>query len=516
MVRAAVATKPLIDLGPESSAMVQANLNCTYTLDYFQGCDNLAIYHLTATVISRARGQRIVATAAARSATRLYDEQYGITHNHTGRTDVIHSEILAPPGAPGWVSDRSVLWNKVEAGERRKDAQLARSIEISLPRELTPEANIGLVREYLAQEFVSKGMIADFCIRQSNPENPQAHILLTLREATSVGFGPKARQWNRKSNLLDWRCAWADRANVHLARAGHAARIDHRTIDAQNVELTPSRRIGLGRGLRTEHPLPAHMEQRLAEQQRIATENGAAILQDPSIAIRALAQQRRTFSLEELVGFLRTRTGDAAQFDAALRAVMESPELMPATAADENPLRFTSRDFVEAEKSLTRRVATMANRRGHAADSSSDTPHDATLAYLVSAGDFRAVAAAGMTDKSRLVGTARQVWTAAGFRVICAASSGTAVTELDAASGIDWGELSALESEWLRGEDPMTKNDVVVVDGAEMIDLKRLERLLAIAEKARAKVVLVGNLDQLHAMGDTSPLTALIGVGGAS
>src|SRR5450755_670260 len=133
------------------AAIAQADMKCTYTLDYFAGCDNLAIYHLTATVISRARGQRIVATAAARSATRLYDERYAITHNHTGRTDVVHSEILAPPDAPGWVFDRSVLWNRVEASERRKDSQLARSIEISLPRELTQKANLALVREYLEQ-----------------------------------------------------------------------------------------------------------------------------------------------------------------------------------------------------------------------------------------------------------------------------------------------------------------------------------------------------------------------------
>jgi Ti-type conjugative transfer relaxase TraA len=492
-------------------------MKCTYTLDYFAGCDNLAIYHLTATVISRARGQRIVATAAARSATRLYDERYAITHNHTGRTDVVHSEILAPPDAPGWVFDRSVLWNRVEASERRKDSQLARSIEISLPRELTQKANLALVREYLEQEFISKGMIADFCIRQSSPENPLAHILLTLRETTPAGFGPKVRQWNRKTNLLDWRSAWADRANRHLASAGHGVRIDHRTIDAQHVELTPSRRIGLGRGSRAAQPLPAHLQQRLDEQRRIAMENGAAIIEDPSIAIRALAQQRRMFSREELVGFLQTRTGDAAQFDAALRAVMESPELVPVTPVDEDPLRFTSRDFVEAEKSLLRRAATMANRRGHTEISASDTPPgDDTVAYLVSAGDFRAIAAAGMPDKSSLVRSARQVWITAGLRVICAASSGTALTQLDAASGIKWSALSVLESDWLQGEDALTRNDVVVVEGAEMIDLKRLERLLATAERARAKVVLVGNLDQLHAMGATSPLAALIGMGSAS
>jgi hypothetical protein len=257
------------------------------------------------------------------------------------------------------------------------------------------------------------------------------------------------------------------------------------------------------------------MQQRLAEQQRIAMDNGAAILADPSIAIRALAQQRRTFSRQDMLGFLQSRTGDPAQFDAALRAVMESPELAPVTPADEYQPRFTSRDFVEAERSLMRRAAAMANRRGHAGISGSDSLHgDHILAYVVGAGDFRAIAVAGMPEKSRLIGTARQIWIAAGYRVICAACSATAVTQLEAASAIKWAALSLLESEWLQGEDALTKNDVLVVDGAEMIDLKRLERVLAMAERARAKLVLAGNRDQLDAMGAISPLTALIGITG--
>ena len=314
----------------------------------------------------------------------------------------MHAEILAPPGAPGWVFDRNALWNRVEARRASgKDSQLARSIEISLPLELTPEANLALVREYLEQEFVSKGMVADFCIRRTNPENPQVLILLTLRETTQSGFGPKVRQWNRKTNLLDWRSAWAERANLHLARAGHTVRIDHRTLEAQHIELAPARRVGLGPGSQRAQPAAPHMEQRLAEQHRIATENGAAILEDPAVAIRALVQQRQTFSREELMSFLRSRTGDAEQFDAALRAVMESPELISATPEDENPPRFTSRDLVEAEKSLMRRAATMANRHGHAGSLRPDSPPgDEALARLVSSGDLCVIAAAGSSERS--------------------------------------------------------------------------------------------------------------------
>src|SRR3984885_8489683 len=134
----------------------------------------LAIDHLTAAVISRARGQSMTAAAAYRSGSILRDERYGLTHNYTHRHDVVHSEIMSPADAPSWASDREILWNRVEAGERRKDSQLARAIDISLPVELSDSQSIELLRDYISQEFVSKGMIADFCIRRHTPDNPYA------------------------------------------------------------------------------------------------------------------------------------------------------------------------------------------------------------------------------------------------------------------------------------------------------------------------------------------------------
>jgi ATP-dependent exoDNAse (exonuclease V) alpha subunit len=56
----------------------------------------------------------------------------------------------------------------------------------------------------------------------------------------------------------------------------------------------------------------------------------------------------------------------------------------------------------------------------------------------------------------------------------------------------------------------LTPNHVLVVDGAEMIGLKQLERILALADKARSRVVLLGNSEQLEAMGSTSPLQSIL------
>lgn len=461
----------------------------------------MAIYHFTVAVLSRARGHRIVAAAAAQAATKLRDDYYGILHNHARRAGVEFTEILAPEGAPSWVFDREQLWNRVEAAERRKDSQLARALELSLPVELTHEERIDLLRDFIRAEFVAKGMIADIGIRRTKLDNPNAHVLLTLRAATAAGFGPKMRQWNGKSNLLIWRASWANRANLHLARAGLCLRIDHRTLDAQQIELTPARKTGVGHTLNDVEALPEHLQARFAEQRRIAHANGAAIIEDPAIAIRALAHQRRSFTSAELDQFLKSRTDGAAQHDRALSAVMACPDLIALSPADGRRTQYTSRDLIEAEKSLMRRALTLAARRQGAARAGAAAPQvaDAALmptswsqplreafAYIVSAGDFKAVALQG-EEQAELLAAARAHWATQGRRVL---------------DGIPQAEEAAL-----------AKDDLVVVAGAEMIDLKSLERILAAVERARVKLVLLADAAQLHALGAMSAMNDLMGVG---
>ena len=480
----------------------------------------MAIYHLTAKVISRARGQSVTAVAAYRSGSALRDERYGLTHNYTRHRRVEHAEIMSPGGAPDWVQDRETLWNRVEAGERRKDSQLARAIEVSLPVELSVAQSVALLRDYIAQEFVSKGMVADFCVRRKTPENPHAHILLTLREATPTGFGPKMRQWNRKTNLLEWRSAWAERANQHLARAGHAVRIDHRTLEAQQIELAPGRNLGLGRGRQGEQALPGHMQERVAEQHRIAIENGEMIIGDPSVALRALCRQRQTFTREDLVRFLESRCGDPAQLDAALAAVMASAELAALPAVAGEPPRFTSRDMLEAEKSLMRRASAMQGRRGHGValpppafgvppDSLTERQRGA-LEYLAAEGDIKALAVTDVSGTGALLAAVRGLCESRGLRVIGLALSRSAAEHLQACSGIPSVTLASQEEEWKAGRDPCSANHVIVVEGAEMIGLKQLERLLAVVDQARGKAVLLGDSRQLEAMGSLSALRGIL------
>lgn|GEM_PF-2413127 len=474
----------------------------------------MAIYHLTASVISRARGHRIVAIAANHSGTKLRDDYYGITHNHSQKAGVLHVEILAPAESPAWVRERALLWNRVEAAEHRKDSQLARALEISLPLELSNEQNIELLREYLVQGFVRHGMVADFSVRCITIGNPHANVLLTLRAMSPEGFGLKARHWNRKNNILEWRAAWAECTNRHLARAGHDIRIDHRSLEGQQIELVAGRRTGIKGTRSLGRKLPNHLQQRIDDRQRIAAENGAAMIEDPSLALRAIARQRNRFTEAHLVQFLRSRTADTEQLEAVRQGIMNSPELVALAVATGEAIHFTSRDLVEAEKSLMRRVAIMSLRGikkeppGHTYTSVAQPLDESSLIhYLISGGDFKALKTPTDTNKYKLLTAASKFWHAQGHRIMGVALSNRAVADFQALH-IDACTWVSFDQAWLDGQDLFASSHVIVVMGAEMIALKSLERIIAAADKLRAKLVLMADAEQF--VGTLSPLHSLI------
>lgn len=72
--------------------------------------------------------------------------------------------ILLPLNAPPEYADRQILWNAVEKAEGQWNAQLARGIIMALPNEIPKDEYEALVRDYCREQFISRGMIADYAI----------------------------------------------------------------------------------------------------------------------------------------------------------------------------------------------------------------------------------------------------------------------------------------------------------------------------------------------------------------
>lgn len=209
----------------------------------------MAIFHLTAKFISRGKGQSAIAAAAYRSGERLRDEAAGEVKAYHARSErIVFTDIMAPKDAPEWAHDRNRLWNEAEQAEKRKDAQLAREIEVALPHELTEQQREWLVKDFAREAFVRKGYAVDIAIhapdKESDERNHHAHLLVTRRTLGPEGFA-KTKDWQLdKGQLEEWREQWAHLANRHLERHGHEARIDHRSLEAQGADREPGVHLG--------------------------------------------------------------------------------------------------------------------------------------------------------------------------------------------------------------------------------------------------------------------------------
>lgn len=462
----------------------------------------MAIYHLTAKTISRGKGQSAVASAAYRSEKKLHDQRLGKTFDYTRKGICKHSEIMSPEIAPQWVFDREKLWNQVEFSEKRKDSQLSREIELALPIELNRSEQIALVREFVQANYVSVGMVADFNLHEKEG-NPHAHIMLTTRNIDEKGFGLKNTDWNKKNLLMEWRKDWADKANYHLARAGHDIRIDHRSHAERGIDLEPQSKIGSMFHRRRNVAL-----KRYEEHQRIARENGQRIINDPNIGLDYITSQQAVFGEIDLYKLAHTQSEDREQYKQVCSALFDSPELVRLGNDDNGRTRYTTLSVLEAEHRLMDNAVSMSRRLGHTVDDrfldqaratrTLTKDQDRAFEYICKSGDMACVVGYAGSGKSYTLGAVREAFEAQGYTCKGAALAGIAAEGLQAESGIDSKTIAKRLWEIENRRDQFTNRDILIIDEAGMVGTRQMDRLIQYAIEQGAKVVLVGDHQQLQ------------------
>ena len=232
-------------------------------------------FHFNISMISRGKSKSAVASAAYISCEKIKNEWDGVTHDYHNKKGLLHSEIFLLENIPKEFQNRSFLWNSVELNEKASNAQLARNFIIALPKELSFEENKKLITEFIQENFVSKGMIADLAIHDESNEgnnNIHAHIMTTLRPINEKGQWqakskkeyilddegnkilnkngkPKTRKveltdWNNKGNEEKWRESFAEICNIYLERNNLEKRVDHRSFERQGIEEIPTIHLG--------------------------------------------------------------------------------------------------------------------------------------------------------------------------------------------------------------------------------------------------------------------------------
>ena len=200
--------------------------------------------------IQRGRGRSAVAAAAYRSGQALTDDRLAMDFDFSNKDGIEHAEIMAPEDAPQAYRDRAALWNAVEAAERRKDAVPAQEVLLALPHELDFEQRRDLVRAFVQEHLVAKGMIADVAMHRPGKEGDQrnfhAHIMVTTRRVDRGGFGGKNRDWNHASFIPQLRASWSEIQNQHLRHhlGPDAPQVSHLSLAARGVDRAPTVHLG--------------------------------------------------------------------------------------------------------------------------------------------------------------------------------------------------------------------------------------------------------------------------------
>jgi Ti-type conjugative transfer relaxase TraA len=514
----------------------------------------VAVPHFSVSIVARGSGRSAVLSAAYRHCAKMDFEREARTIDYTRKQGLLHEEFVIPENAPDWVramvADRSVsgaseaFWNKVEAFEKRSDAQLAKDVTVALPIELSAEQNIALVRDFVDRHITSRGLVADW-VYHDGPGNPHIHLMTTLRPLTDDGFGAKKvavigpdgiPQRNDAGKIVyelwaggaedfnAFRDGWFACQNRHLVLAGLDIRIDGRSFEKQGIALEPTIHVGVSAtaidrkadGAGETASAAAVKLERIELQEERREENARRIQRDPGLVLDLITREKSVFDERDIAKVLHRYIDDASLFRDLMARVLQHPdalrldkERISFSSGARSPAKYTTHNLIRIEAEMANRAFWLARQTSHHVAGRILTKtferHDRLSEEQKSAidhiaGDNRIAAVVGRAGagKTTMMKAAREAWEAAGYRVAGAALAGKAAEGLEKEAGIASRTLSAWELCWDQGRDRLDAKTVMVLDEAGMVSSRQMARFVEAATLSGAKLVLVGDPDQLQ------------------
>ncbi|SFB56745.1 plasmid mobilization system relaxase [Rhizobium sp. NFR07] len=509
----------------------------------------MAVAHFSASIVSRGSGRSVVLSAAYRHCAKMEYVREARTIDYTRKHGLLHEELVLPAGAPRWVrsltADRSVsgaseaFWNKVEAFEKRADAQLARDLTIALPLELSAEQNIALVRDFVEKHILAKGMVADW-VYHDNPGNPHIHLMTTLRPLTDDGFGSKkvaiigddgqpVRTKSGKILYELWagstddfnvlRDGWFERLNHHLALGSIDLRVDGRSYEKQGIDLEPTIHLGVGakaieRKAEQQGVRPELERIELNEQRR--WENARRIFKNPAIVLDFITREKSVFDERDIAKVVHRYIDDPAVFKQLMIRIILNPDVLRLqrdsidfATGNKQPARYSTRAMIRLEATMARQAMWLSAKETHAVPEdvlgATFRRHErlsdeqkAAIERIAAPARIAAVVGRAGAGKTTMMKAAREAWELAGYRVVGGALAGKAAEGLEKEAGIQSRTLASWELRWSRGRDVLDDKTIFVMDEAGMVASKQMAGFVDTVVRAGAKIVLVGDPEQLQ------------------
>lgn len=514
----------------------------------------MAVPHFSVSVVARGSGRSALLSAAYRHCAKMDYEREARTIDYTRKQGLLHEEFVIPADAPEWVrsmiADRSVagaseaFWNKVEGFEKRSDAQLAKDVTIALPLELTAEQNIALMRDFVERHITAQGMVADWVYHDA-PGNPHVHLMTTLRPLTEDGFGSKKvavlgsdgkpirndagkivyQLWAGSTEDFNaFRDGWFACQNKHLALAGLDIRIDGRSFEKQGIDLEPTIHLGVGakaierKAEQSDHKSETSTPklERIELQEERRSENARRIQRRPEIVLDLITREKSVFDERDVAKVLYRYIDNVALFQSLMVRILQSPEALRLereridfATGIRTPAKYTTRAMIRLEAEMANRAIWLSDRASHGvreavlqatfARHSRLSDEQRTAIEHVAGGErIAAVIGRAGAGKTTMMKAAREAWETAGYRVVGGALAGKAAEGLEKEAGIVSRTLSSWELRWNQGRNQLDDRCVFVLDEAGMVSSRQMALFVEAVTKAGAKLVLVGDPEQLQ------------------
>jgi Ti-type conjugative transfer relaxase TraA len=395
----------------------------------------------------------------------------------------------------------------------------------------------------VATHITAKGVVADWVFHDA-PDNPHIHLMTTLRPLSKDGFGAKKvavldpngnpvrndagkivyQLWAGDADDFNaFRDGWFACQNRHLALAGLDIRIDGRSFEKQGIDLTPTIHLGVGtkaierkatsgRGAEKEAvPLerPALQEERRAE-------NARRIQHNPEIVLDVITREKSVFNSQDIAKVLHRYIDDPALFQNLMARILQHPqtlrldrERLDFVTGIRHPVKYTTRALIRIEAEMANRAIWLSQRVSHDVKrpvlASIFARHvrlsdEQKIAIGHVAGPERIAAVIGRAGagKTTMMKAAREAWEATGYRVVGGALAGKAAEGLEKEAGIVSRTLSSWELRWNQGRDQLDHRTVFVLDEAGMVSSRQMALFVEEVTKAGAKLVLMGDPEQLQ------------------
>lgn len=511
--------------------------------------ETMAVPHFSVSVVARGSGRSAVLSAAYRHCAKMDYEREARTIDYTRKQGLLHEEFVIPADAPEWlrsmIADRSVsgaseaFWNRVEDFEKRSDAQLAKDVTIALPIELSAAQNIELVRDFVARHITAQGMVADWVFHDA-PGNPHIHLMTTLRPLTEDGFGSKKvavtdpngvplrndagkivyQLWaGGLEDFKMFRDGWFAFQNRHLALAGLDIRIDGRSFEKQGIELTPTIHLGVGTKAIERKAAGADEKaalDRLELQEERRTENTRRIRRNPEIVLDLISREKSVFDERDIAKILHRYIDDAGLFQSLMARILQSPETLRLdreridfATGFRAPEKYTTRELIRLEAAMANQAIWLSQRSSHsvrqqvldatfARHKRLSDEQKAAIEHVAGGERIAAVIGRAGAGKTTMMKAAREAWEAAGYRVVGGALAGKAAEGLEKEAGIASRTLSSWELRWSQGRGQLDDKTIFVLDEAGMVSSRQMATFVDAVTKAGAKLVLVGDPEQLQ------------------